>query len=349
MNKHAQVAYRAVLADGREALVLFTPELTWKGGTGAWAVAVNWTLSIVPKELYRVAIAPRGSADVAGPRSEARVKSLTIGSTGGGTAALNLTYGGGLTALEDVTIGADGLILLGAGRTLSAAALLNQGTLAFEAGQAHVLGDVTNSPGGQILVPPGADVWLHDRVTNEGVVDVGPGGVVNLAELTGNGCTGAGTTRLEGHVRPGLGIGQMGFEGDVILGRGSVMHIELGGPVAALEHDQVLVGGDLVLDGLLQATLVRPFGLELGQHFGIIDVAGTAAGQFSGLGEGDVVGNYGGLDLFVTYAAGDGNDVALFTIPEPASALVLVLGALVLLRRRRWGVAATATGAERHG
>lgn len=41
------------------------------------------------------------------------------------------------------------------------------------------------------------------------------------------------------------------------------------------------------------------------------------------------------MDLFITYAAGDGNDVALYTVPEPASAVLLLLGLGAVIRRRR--------------
>ena len=335
-NDHSQVAYHVNLADGREALLLATPLVQWIGdNNGGWGDNANWTLGIEPAEVHDVVITPGHSVEVAGPRTDTTVKSLTLGTPDGGAATLNLTGAGDLTALGEVAIGTDGHILVGGGRTLSAGALLNQGTLVFDAGQGHVLGDVTNGPGGRILVPAGANAWMHGPLENTGVLEVAPGGVVHLYGLTGNGSMGAGgTTWLEGDVRPGLGVGQMGFEGDVILGRGCVMHIELGGLVAGLEHDQLLVEGDLVLDGLLEVTLVRPFELEPGQYFEIIDVAGTAEGQFSGLGEGDVVGNYGGVDLLITYAAGNGNDVALFAIPEPSSALVLILGVCAFRRRR---------------
>ncbi len=401
MNQHSQVAYRAVLADGREALVLFTPELQWKGGSGAWAVAVNWTLSIVPKEIYGVAIAPDGSADVAGPRTYATVKSLTIGSTGGGTATLNLTGLGDLTALEEVAIGPNGHILVGAGRALTAAALLNQGTLAFESGQGHVLGDVTNLPEGRILVPAGANAWIHGLLEHTGVVEVAPGGEVHLLGLTGNGCTGAGTTWLEGDVRPGLGVGQMGFEGDVILGRGGVMHIELGGLAPGTGHDKLNVIGAATLDGTLAISLINRFLPAPGDEFEIMTY-GSRTGEFADT-TGWLFGRnkalvkvYGAnaLALFATYQGDatldlcvdgldyvawssnyltgdtwqegdytgdgyvDGLDYIVWStnylqgcpaspgaVPEPASGLVLALGALVLLRRRCCGAAATATGA----
>ena len=313
LNDLAEVAYRAVLADGRDVLVLYTPFVQYQGSaSGDWGDNANWTLGILPLLRYEVAIAPVGSADVAGPTSDATVKSLTVGSTGGGTATLNLTGGGNLTAVESVAIGADGRIVVGDGRTLSAAALTNQGVLSFQGGQAHVYGDVSNRPGGQILVPPAANVQMHGPVINEGVLDVGAGAEVHLNGLTGNGCSGPGTTYLAGDVRPGVDIGQMAFGGDVVFGSGCVTHIELGGPLPGADYDQILVGGDLLLDGMLEATLVSTFVPQPGQRFDIVDVAGTATGQFTALGERALVPGFGQLPVYITYAGGDGNDVALY-------------------------------------
>ncbi len=70
--------------------------------------------------------------------------------------------------------------------------------------------------------------------------------------------------------------------------------------------------------------------------------AGTLAGNFAGLLDGDVVGSYNGWKWAITYDADatlglldNGNDIALYAVPEPASAAVLGLMAAVLLRRRR--------------
>jgi len=54
------------------------------------------------------------------------------------------------------------------------------------------------------------------------------------------------------------------------------------------------------------------FTLSLYDEFLIADVDGSRSGEFNGLGEGGLVGNYGGTDLFITYQAGDGNDMGLF-------------------------------------
>jgi hypothetical protein len=335
LNNLAQVAYRALLADGREALVLHTPEVNWKGGYGFWDTKDNWVLQILPDRYYDIVIEPAGNAGVSGPRSDTMVKSLRVGATNVGIASLDLTGGGDLSVENGVAIGPMGRILVGAGRSLAAIALRNEGQLAFESGEAHVRGGITNGPGGQILVPRGADVWLHGHVQNEGALNVDPTGVVHVGGLTGNGCAGGGMACLLGDVEPGVGVGPMVFDGDVSFGPDAVTHVELGGLVPGRDHDQLQIAGALALSGRLEVTLVRPFELEVGQYFEIIDVAGPVTGQFRGLAEGARVPFFDTLPLHVTYLGGDGNDVGLYAVSEPATAALLALGALGLLRRRR--------------
>jgi hypothetical protein len=101
--------------------------------------------------------------------------------------------------------------------------------------------------------------------------------------------------------------------------------------------DQLLIAGDLSLNGLLNVELIDGHRLSANELYLIGDIAGVRSGQFQGLDEGALVGNFSGRDLFITYTAGDGNDIGLFTaIPEP-SAAVLSLGVLtcLLIGRRR--------------
>jgi hypothetical protein len=86
----------------------------------------------------------------------------------------------------------------------------------------------------------------------------------------------------------------------------------------------------------LVLSLLDGFQPSWNQQFTILDAAGSLTGQFAGLDEGALVASFGGVDLFISYAAGDGNDIALFTtVPEPASAALLAVGGLALLWRRR--------------
>ena len=88
--------------------------------------------------------------------------------------------------------------------------------------------------------------------------------------------------------------------------------------------------------GLLNVELLDGFKLERGNRFDFLRVGGTLTGQYDGLGEGGLVGNFGGEELFITYAGGDGNDVTLFPVPEPTTMLSWpILAGLAIMMRRR--------------
>lgn len=154
------------------------------------------------------------------------------------------------------------------------------------------------------------------------------------------GIFGSGTAVFNGGYSPGDSPAIVPVENSIAFGSTNTLSIELGGLVPG-EFDQMLVGEDASLDGFLDVSLLNPFLLSSGYEFLIMDIAGTTTGQFIGLGEGDLVGTYGGEDLFISYLGGDGNDVLLFSaaVPEPTTA---VMGALALCglgvigwRRRR--------------
>ena len=46
--------------------------------------------------------------------------------------------------------------------------------------------------------------------------------------------------------------------------------------------------------------------------FEVLNISGARTGEFLGLAEGALIGSFG-LDRFITYTAGDGNDVALYS------------------------------------
>ncbi len=76
-------------------------------------------------------------------------------------------------------------------------------------------------------------------------------------------------------------------------------------------------GNANLYNGTLSVGLADGFVLSQGDLFTLIDmtdISKTVNGTFSGLAEGAIVGNFDGLDLFISYEGGDGNDVTLFTL-----------------------------------
>lgn len=179
-------------------------------------------------------------------------------------------------------------------------------------------------------------------VTIQGDVSNGQDAVINLlgdVVFTGlvsgpGGFFGSGTATFNGGYAPGASPAVVEHENNVVFGDTNTLEIELAG-LALGEFDRLEILQDLDIDGLLDVTLIDGFTLGLNQQFEILDVDGTTTGQFIGLSEGDLVNTFGGIDLFISYTAGDGNDVALYTVPEPTSLAMLGLGGLLLARRRK--------------
>ena len=336
-NKHCQVAYKANLSNGQQAMVLFTPVVKWATvGGGEWSAKDNWTLGIAPDEVHDVVIDPESDIEVLGPWTDITVKSLVIGSSTGAPAALSLLVGGDVTVVNTCTVMPGGAVVIGDGRSFAAGDIVNHGAVTFQSGVGGVFGEAVNGPGGSIVAGAGAEAWMHGPLDNQGVVDVAAGAGIHLAGLTGNGCSGGGTVWLGGEVRAGRCIGVMNFGGNVVFEPGSLTYIGLNAAAALPTHDLIVVEGDLTLGGsLVLESCAAPAWLIPGQRFKIIDVMGTATGRFLGLDEGAQAAIFDGMPLHITYVGGDGNDVELYAVPEPATLALLALGGLALLRRRR--------------
>ncbi|MBL8892413.1 MAG: hypothetical protein JNL67_20725 [Planctomycetaceae bacterium] len=231
-----------------------------------------------------------------------------------------------------------------AGRgTFSAETWLNSGTIAIN-GQSDIFGEVYNGDslgfdGALIVTSANATTTFYDKVINNGEIRTsGDGNTVFFGDYYGAGSfTGTGNVFFEGGVNPGNSPASVIMEGNLTLGVDSHTLIELGG-LNSGEFDQFKIAGDFNILGSLSVDLWNNFELGSNRSFLIADIGGTRFGMFEGLGEGALVGRFSGHDLFITYNAGNGNDIALFSaVPEP-SALVLCLVPMLGLataRRRR--------------
>ena len=226
------------------------------------------------------------------------------------------------------------------------------GTLIID-GSATYTGVTTVSVGSMIV---GSTISGSASIGSSSAVNVSAG-----ATLGGHGFINSSTT-LNGNsvLSAGTSAGSLEFGSSLNLASAtSTTLIELGGTAFGLndieQYDRIRLTGvspsSLTLGGILEVSLIDGFTLDADQVFGIFQLDGSAtlSGLFKDslamdLMEGATVGNFDGRDLFITYAAnvGDdtisltgGNDIALFTVPEPSSSLLLLSGLGMLLGFRR--------------
>jgi hypothetical protein len=265
--------------------------------------------------------------------------------TSGGVSIPVLALAGGVTFASPITL--DRATIAGLGNSTASSSIALTGTFARNNSLSVPLanntltlsGPITASPpvlldGGHSLTKIGAGtVVLTGITTVSGGVTAAEGALVNngaiaagAANVTGNALL-AGTGQFadvnvmdNGAFAPGASASTSAFSPaaiaveDLVFGSSTTeLLIQLGGAAPGSGHDQLIVSGAATLAGNLSVSLAVAFSLGASQEFLVLDVAGALSGQFVGLGEGALVGNFGGTDLFITYAAGDGNDVALFT------------------------------------
>jgi len=247
-----------------------------------------------------------GSLDIAAnPTDDAEVilqgsNSLVIGTTLW-MSGFGASQGG--TSLLDIE---DGLVQLSQNAFLHPGSTVNlrEGSLTLGGAEARVK-TVSIGSGSQLRGSP----IINGSIINEG------------GRLTPRGS--ADSTLFE--------FGTITVSDDLLLNSG-FLQIDIGEA-----SDSLLVTGDVQLGGTLQVRLVDEAALEPGDFFTFIDVGGSLTGEFSSLSEGDIAftDTLSGLDFRITYQAGDGNDVALFAIPEPASVVMLAFGLLILVNHRK--------------
>lgn len=223
--------------------------------------------------------------------------------------------------------------------------VINEGVLSFSAGTMDIFGDVINGANGRIVTGGGGTTTFFDDVEHNGseIRTFEGSRTVFFGDQTGAGSfTGTGVVEYASDLRPGNSPGTVSYEGDVLFNSSTQLFIELGG-LNADQFDRLLVAGDWALDGDLFVELMSGYTLGANQSYLIGEIGGNRFGQFQGLGEGSLVGSFAGSELFITYTAGNGNDIALYTaVPEPACGLALVLGfTLVSVRRRHRATSST--------
>jgi hypothetical protein len=255
INESGQVAYGADLADGRDVAAVFTPEIHWRsGGGGYWQNPGNWTLGIAPAPLYDVVIDPAGSLSVTADYLHTTVKSLTVGSNGGGIATLLLDNDGDLAAVGEVGITDGGRIDIGAGRVLSAGLLTNSGVLS---GSGTVQAPLLNNVAGEVRVSWGQRMVIaSSNHLNVGKIEVIGGEIEFIADLLNGPLTGLitgrdATLRFRGGLTNdgsvALGLGTSDLHGDITnMPDGRIV---VSGASEATFYDDVLNAGAIQVSG----------------------------------------------------------------------------------------------------
>ena len=193
-------------------------------------------------------------------------------------------------------------------------------------GNALIVGDnqALNVPNNSITVDPAGNLSVirgylsSAAAVNSGLmviaeadavefdIDHNDSGLVNNGDLVVVDTTITGNVVNNGRIET---LGNVTFLDGISLTEAGSLGIDLNGLV---DFDAISIGSDASLGGTLNVD-VTGFTLTPGNSFKIIDIAGAQSGMFANLNDEALVGNFSGVDLFIDYDGGDGNDVVLFT------------------------------------
>ena len=167
----------------------------------------------------------------------------------------------------------------------------------------------------------GSTLNVESASTNDGEINAINADLIFTGGLTNNGDMNLINTNVTGTVTntatsSSTLVGINSVSDDYTMATGGALFIDIEG-ILPSEFDSLSIGGDAALAGALNVSVDPSFSLLDGQSFQILDIDGTQSGMFTGLADGAPVGNFGGVDLFIDYGGGDGNDVVLFVGAAP--------------------------------
>lgn len=207
-----------------------------------------------------------------------------------------------------------------AGGKFSAGVIQNLENIILGSGTLEVTGSDLEVAAGAIV---DATSGMTVSVTN-GALNVASGGQFNAINATldlSDGINNSGdvnliNTTVNGDLINGAGgavalLGSNTFGDDLTLSDDSTLFVDIAG-TAPGEFDMLSVGGDATLAGDLVVSFTNGFVPTIGDSFNIVAVDGSLSGSFAGLADGALVGNFGGVDVFIDYAA---SGVTLLTAP----------------------------------
>jgi hypothetical protein len=114
------------------------------------------------------------------------------------------------------------------------------------------------------------------------------------------------------------------------------LHVDLAGPLAGKDYDQLVILDRVLRLSQLQVNVATDFLPAPGETFLILDNQGVfpSTATFTEFSEGTVF-EADGTSFQISYLAGDGNDVSLTVVPEPAALVTVASVFPILLGRRR--------------
>ncbi|MEI6026265.1 MAG: YDG domain-containing protein [Betaproteobacteria bacterium] len=276
------------------------PLSTWIAtSSGDWSRAANWDVQPIGQNVASVVL-PAGvqvtydlpSLNLA---SLANAGSLVV--AGSGLQIGRLTNSGSIVV--NSTLDLTGTQVTGAGilnnvgqitlsGTTLGTALVNSGTVL--ASGSNSLASVDNS--GAFNVSAGVTRVTGAFIQTSGATTLGVagGGSATLAatagatfsggRIQGNGTIGGNLSARNAILAPGFPAGALSVEGDLTLGAGSTLLIELGGSDPS-SHDRLSASGNLQLGGQLLLSSLDGFRPAAGQTFQILSSQGAASGSMA--------------------------------------------------------------------
>ncbi|MBI4325651.1 MAG: hypothetical protein HY674_10355, partial [Chloroflexi bacterium] len=219
----------------------------------------------------------------AGYTSSLTVSSGVLTNDSGGVINVNAGNGGARSITSDIlnrgTFNANVGVTVGK----SGGAFLNEGNV-------NVATNVNLTIAGAYAQAAGATRLNGGTLTVSAPIDIQGG------SLIGNG-TVAASVVSGGQVSPGASAGRLTITGSYTQNGSGTLEIELGGLVAATEHDQLNVSGAAQIHGRLRVNLVNGFSPTNGQSFAVLNCA-SLSGRFDNF---DLAPLANGLDWEVAY------------------------------------------------